>query len=156
MLMIIEDQGNYWVAPTNKCDADIDLLIKHPMGVPVADGFALAPEGSLAYKDRPNSYGTFPRVLGRYVRERNILTWEEAVHKMTSLPASRLGLWDRGVLREGLAADIVVFDPETVIEKADYSNPQEYPEGIPWVIVNGQTTVSPNGHTGARAGKVLP
>ena len=103
----------------------------------------------------PNSYGTFPRVLGRYVRERGVLTWEEAVHKMTSVPAGRLGLWDRGVLREGLAADIVVFDPDTVIEKADYMNPQEYPEGIDWVIVNGKVTVAPGGHTGARAGKIF-
>ena len=79
-----------------------------------------------------------------------MLTWEEAVHKMTSVPAARLGLWDRGVLREGLAADIVVFDPDTVIEKADYTHPQEYPEGIDWVIVNGKVTVAPGGHTGAR------
>ncbi len=155
LLMLVEDRGNYWVAPTNKCDEDVDRLIKHPMGIPVADGYALAPEGSLAYQDRPNSYGTFPRVLGRYVRERGVLTWEEAVHKMTAIPAARIGLWDRGVLREGLAADIVVFDPETVIEKADYSHPQEYPEGIDWVVVNGKVTVSPNGHTGAQAGKVF-
>jgi N-acyl-D-amino-acid deacylase len=155
LLMLVEDKGNYWVAPTNKCDEDVDRLIKHPMGVPVADGYALAPEGPLAYQDRPNSYGTFPRVLGRYVRERGVLTWEEAVQKMTAIPAARVGLWDRGVLREGLAADVVVFDPETVIEKADYSHPQEYPEGIDWVVVNGQVTVSPDGHTGARAGKVF-
>ena len=155
LLMLVEDRGNYWVASTNKCDEDVDRLMKHPLGVPVADGYALAPEGTLAFQDRPNSYGTFPRVLGRYVRERGVLTWEEAVHKMTSVPAARLGLWDRGVLREGLAADIVVFDPDTVIEKADYTHPQEYPEGIDWVIVNGKVTVAPGGHTGARAGKVF-
>ena len=155
LLMLVEDEGNYWVASTNKCDEDVDRLMKHPLGVPVADGYALAPEGELAFQDRPNSYGTFPRVLGRYVRERGVLTWEEAVHKMTSVPAGRLGLWDRGVLREGLAADIVVFDPDTVIEKADYMNPQEYPEGIDWVIVNGKVTVAPDGHTGARAGKIF-
>lgn len=155
LLMLVEDEGNYWVAPTNKCDEDVDRLIKHPMGIPVADGYALAPEGPLAYHDRPNSYGTFPRVLGRYVRERGVLSWEEAVQKMTSIPAARIGLWDRGVLREGLAADIVVFDPDTVIERADYAHPQEYPDGIPWVVVNGQVTVEPAGHTGAQAGEVL-
>ena len=126
-----------------------------PAGRPGGRRYALAPEGELAYQDRPNSYGTFPRVLGRYVRERGVLTWEEAVHKMTAVPAARLGLWDRGVLREGLGADIVVFNPDTVIEKADYSHPQEYPEGIDWVIVNGKVTVGPGGHTGARAGKVF-
>ena len=94
-------------------------------------------------------------MLGRYVRERGVLTWEEAVRKMTAVPAARVGLWDRGLLRPGLAADVVVFDPETVIEKADYAHPQEYPEGIPWVIVNGRVTVAPEGHTGARAGRVL-
>jgi N-acyl-D-amino-acid deacylase len=160
MKMLVEDDLGFWIAPTIKSDEDVDLLIKHPLGIPTADAFALAPEGSLAYQDRPNSYGTFPRVLGRYVRERGILTWEEAVHKMTSIPASRLGLWDRGLLRPGLKADIVVFNPDTVIEKADYERPQEYPVGIDHVIVNGQVTVAPNGaagdeHTGVRAGEVL-
>ena len=155
MSMVLADEGKFGVAPTNKCDDDVDMLIKHPLGIPVADGRSLAPTGPLAYQDRPNSYGTFPRVLGRYVRERGILTWEEAVQKMAAIPASRVGLWDRGVLREGMAADIVIFDPETVVEKADYANPQEYPEGMPWVIVNGRITVAPEGHTGARAGYVL-
>ena len=155
MSMVLADEGKFGVAPTNKCDDDVDMLIKHPLGIPVADGRSLAPTGPLAYQDRPNSYGTFPRVLGRYVRERGILTWEEAVQKMAAIPASRVGLWDRGVLREGMAADIVIFDPDTVIEKADYANPQEYPEGMPWVIVNGKVTVAPEGHTGARAGYVL-
>ena len=153
LVMLAED--NYWCAPTIKCDADVDMLIKHPLGVPVADGFALAPGDPLAYQDRPNSYGTFPRVLGRYVRERGVLTWEEAVHKMTSIPAGRMGLWDRGLLRPGMAADVVVFNPDAVIEKADYGQPQEYPEGIPWVIVNGRVTIAPEGHTGAQAGRVL-
>jgi N-acyl-D-aspartate/D-glutamate deacylase len=154
LLMFLEERGQIWVAPRNKCDADIDQLLKHPCGVPTCDGFALAPEGPLAFQDRPNSYGSYPRVLGRYVRERGVLSWEEAVQKMTSIPAQRLGLWDRGVLRPGMAADVVVFDPETVIERADYARPQEYPEGIEWVIVNGQITVTPGGHTGARAGQV--
>ena len=79
LLMLLQDDGQTWIAPTNKCDEDVDALLRHPMGVPIADGFALAPEGPLAYQDRPNSYGTFPRVLGRYVRERGVLTWEEAV-----------------------------------------------------------------------------
>ena len=154
-LMLLEDEAGYWIAPTIKSDEDVDLLIKHPLSAIVADGMALAPEGPLGNPDKPNSYGTFPRALGRYVRERGVLTWEEAVSKMTSVPAQRVGLWDRGILRPNMKADLVVFNPDTVIEKATYASPQEYPEGIPWVIVNGKVTVSPDGHTGARAGVVV-
>ena len=155
LLMFLEDEAQYWIAPQNKCDEDVDRLLSHPLGVPIADGFALSPEGPLAYQDRPNSYGTFPRVLGRYVRERGVLTWEQAVHKMTSIPARRLGLWDRGILRPGMAADLVIFDPATVVERADYAHPQEYPVGIEWVIVNGRITVAHEKHTGERSGRVL-
>ena len=155
LALYIEEDGQYWIAPQNKCDDDVDRLLRHPLGVPIADGFALAPEGALAYRDRPNSYGTFPRVLGRYVRERGLLRWEEAVQKLTSIPAQRLGLWDRGLLRPGMKGDVVVFDPETVIERADYGHPQEYPLGIEWVLVNGQPTITPDGHTGAQQGEVL-
>ena len=154
-LLLMEDEAQFWIAPEFKSDRDVDMLVKHPLGAVVADALALSPEGPLAFQDRPNSYGTFPRVLGRYVRERGVITWEEAVQKMTSIPASRVGLWDRGVLKPGLMADVVVFNPETVIEKADYTNPQEFPEGIDWVVVNGQVTVSPEGHTGAQAGRAL-
>jgi N-acyl-D-aspartate/D-glutamate deacylase len=153
--MFAEDEGQLWIAPQNKCDKDIDLLLRHPIGVPIGDGFALAPEGFLANQDRPNSYGTFPRVLGRYVRERHVLSLEEAVHKMTVMPAQRLGLWDRGILRPGMAADLVIFDPKTVVERADYTRPQEYPIGIEWVIVNGKVIVTPEGHTGSQSGEIL-
>jgi N-acyl-D-amino-acid deacylase len=155
LLMFAEDEGQYWVAGQNKCDADIDLLLSHPLGVPIADGFALAPEGPLAWQDRPNSYGTFPRVLGHYVRERGVLTWEEAVHKMAAIPAERLGLVDRGMIAADRIADLVIFDPATVKSCADYQHPQDFPVGIDWVIVNGEVTVSPEGHTGAASGEVL-
>jgi N-acyl-D-amino-acid deacylase len=154
LALYVMDEGQFWVAPQNKCDEDIDRLLQHPLGVPIADGFALAPTGALAHKDRPNSYGTYPRVLGHYVRDRGVLTWEQAVQKMASIPARRLGLSDRGILRPGMKADVVVFNPETVASKADYANPQEYPEGVDWVIVNGQPTVTPQGHTSAQAGEV--
>jgi N-acyl-D-amino-acid deacylase len=155
LLMFAEDEGQYWIAGQNKCDADIDLLLSHPLGVPIADGLALSPEGPLAWQDRPNSYGTFPRVLGYYVRERGLLTWEEAVRKMTAIPAQRLGLADRGVIADGRVADLVVFDPATVESGADYQHPQDFPRGVEWVLVGGEVTVSPEGHTGAAAGEVL-
>ena len=152
--LYIEDDGQFCIAPQNKCADDIDRLLQHPLGVPIADGFALAPTGSLAHRDRPNSYGTFPRVFEHYVRQRGVLTWPQAVQKLTAVPAQRLGLFDRGILRPGLKADIVVFNPETIASRADYACPQEYPVGIDWVIVNGQPTVTPEGHTGAQAGQV--
>lgn len=101
------------------------------------------------------SFGTFPRVLGHYVRERGILSLESAVHKSSGEPARRLGLWNRGILRPGLAADVTVLDPPTVRDAGGERAGGRYPHGIRYVIVNGQLTVTPDGHTGARAGQVL-
>jgi N-acyl-D-aspartate/D-glutamate deacylase len=103
----------------------------------------------------PRAYGTFPRILGKYVRDEQILFVQEAIRKMTSLPAARLGLSDRGLLKKGMAADIVVFDPENVIDKATYTKPHQYPEGINYVIVNGTIVVNDGKHTGAKPGRAL-
>ncbi|HLU90730.1 MAG TPA: amidohydrolase family protein, partial [Cyclobacteriaceae bacterium] len=103
----------------------------------------------------PRVYGTFPRVLGRYVREEKLLTLEEALEKMTSLPAKRLGLTDRGSIEEGKKADIVVFDPNTVIDKATFSQPHQYPDGIHYVLVNGIMTIADNKATEQFTGEVL-
>jgi N-acyl-D-aspartate/D-glutamate deacylase len=122
-----------------------------------SDGSALAPYGKVAAGSypHPRNYGCFPKVLGEFVRERRLVTLEEAVRKMTSLPATRFGLQDRGILRPGAAADITVFDPATVADKATFSQPQQYPEGIVYVIVNGQVVVERGQHTGRRPGQVL-
>jgi len=106
-------------------------------------------------KPNPRTYGTYPRYLGRYVRELGILTLEDCIRKMTSLPAQRLGLQDRGLLREGLAADIVIFDPDTVIDKATFEAPRRYPEGILYVLVNGELVVADGQHTGTLPGRAL-
>ncbi|HEY8131960.1 MAG TPA: amidohydrolase family protein, partial [Thermoanaerobaculia bacterium] len=103
----------------------------------------------------PRSYGTFVRVLGRYVREKKLLTLEEAVRKMTSLPAARVGLRDRGLLRPGMKADLVVFDPATVADTATFENPHQYAVGVSYVIVNGVVVVDDAKVTGARPGRVL-
>ncbi|MCX6031550.1 MAG: D-aminoacylase [Chloroflexi bacterium] len=153
--LLAEDEGQLWTAPTVKREEDIALILKHPLGIPISDGFALARDGPLAQPDLPKSFGTFPKVLRQHVREQGLLSLEEAVRKMTALPAARLGLWDRGLLRPGLAADLVIFDPDTVAERADYLHPNEYPVGIACVVVNGQVTVNQSGHTGAAAGEVL-
>ena len=120
------------------------------------DAPALRPEGELGRgQPHPRAYGTFPRVLGRYVREEKLLELREAVRRMTSLAASQFNIPRRGILREGFYADVVIFDPATVIDRATFEKPQQYPIGIDYVIVNGVLTVTPKGHTGARAGRRL-
>ena len=103
----------------------------------------------------PRIYGTYPRVLGRYVREEGVLTLEEAVRKMTSFPAQRLGLWNKGVLRPGADADVVVFDPDTVVDRGTFRDPNQYPVGIEHVLVNGRVSVSEGRFTGETAGRVV-
>ena len=106
-------------------------------------------------KPHPRLYGTMARVLERYVREEGVLTLEEAVRKMTSLPAKKHLLGSRGVLREGWAADIVVFDPATIADVATYDEPRQYPTGIEHVVVNGQIAVRDGTQTDAQAGRML-
>jgi N-acyl-D-aspartate/D-glutamate deacylase len=106
-------------------------------------------------RPHPAAYGTFPRVLGRYVREQRLLELREAVRRMTSHPALQFRIAQRGFLRPGLYADVVVFDPNTVIDRATYERPDQFPVGIDYVIVNGVITVTPKGHTGAHAGRRL-
>jgi len=103
----------------------------------------------------PRAYGTFPRVLGKYVREEGVVSLEEAIRKMSALPAGRLGLKDRGRIKKDLAADIVIFDPKTVIDKSTYTKPHQFSEGIDYVIVNGKIVVEDGIHTGAKPGKAL-
>ena len=99
--------------------------------------------------------GTFPRILGRYVRSQGILSLEEAVRKMTSLPAQTFGLYRKGVLRERLDADMVIFDPQTIIDNSTFDDPTQPPAGIRWVIVNGEIAVKNGQIMGATSGKVL-
>jgi N-acyl-D-aspartate/D-glutamate deacylase len=118
-----------------------------------SDGSAL--NLSAPGKPHPRSYGTNVRVLGKYVREEKVLTLEDAVRKMTSLPAQTMKLKDRGLLREGYWADLVVFDPNTVGDPATYDNPQQYAKGVPYVLVNGTLVIDNGNHTGARPGKIV-
>lgn len=112
-------------------------------------------DGIMGGKPHPRLYGAFPRVLGKYVREENTFSLETAIHKMTGKSAEVLGLKDRGYLKEGLAADIVVFNPETVIDTADYTDPIQYPIGIDYVLVNGKILVNDGEPQAQKAGKVL-
>lgn len=106
-------------------------------------------------KPHPRAYGTYPRILGKYVRQERVLDLPEAVRKMTSMPAQQFGLKDRGIIREGAYADLVIFDPKSVIDTATYEEPIQYPKGMPYVIVNGAMGVEDGRVTGARAGQVL-
>ncbi len=133
-------------------EEDVERIMVHPFTMHASDG-SLEKFGEA--HPHPRAYGTFPRVLGHYVRERKILTLPEAIRKMTSLPASRLGLTDRGLIKEGYAADITVFDPARVIDKATFEKPHQYPEGIEFVVVNGVVTVRKNAMTPDRGGRVI-
>src|SRR5213076_1808979 len=113
-------------------EADVELAMKQPWLGIGSDGSAVNPEMTFEGKPHPRFYGTFPRVLGVYVRERRVLTLADAVRKMTSLAAQITGLSDRGLLRPGLAADITIFDPATVRDKATFEDPSQYPGGIPY------------------------
>jgi N-acyl-D-amino-acid deacylase len=112
-------------------------------------------DGIMATKPHPRLYGTFPRILGRYVREEKVLDIETAIHKMTGKPAEVLGLKDRGILKPGYAADIVVFDPEKIIDTADYTEPVRFPLGIDYVLVNGKILVNDGRPQPQKAGRVL-
>jgi N-acyl-D-amino-acid deacylase len=128
-------------------DADIELFYKQPWVMVASDGGI---DGQ-----HPRGAGTFPRVLGRFVREKHWLTLPEAIRKMTSLPAQRMGLRERGTLRKGTFADLVLFDPQTVIDRATFDKPQELPVGIQTVFVNGEMVWNEGRPTGSRPGRVL-
>ena len=154
--LLVEERGHVSIVLFSMSEDDMRTCLRHPLGCVGTDGLVFAPYGPLSRgKPHPRSYGTFPRVLGRYVREEGLLPLEEAVRKCTSLPAARLGLTDRGLLRPGMRADIVVFDPATILDTATFEDPHRHPEGIAWVIVNGVLTVDGSAHLNPGAGQVV-
>jgi N-acyl-D-amino-acid deacylase len=137
-------------------EKDFLRAVTHPHVMIGSDGSALAATGEMAVgKPHPRSYGTFPRILGRYVRDERVLSLAEAVHKMTGLPARRLALRDRGQIRVDAKADLVVFDPRRVADQATFEDPHRYPVGIEHVVVNGRFVIKDGEHTGSLPGKVL-
>ncbi|MCE2902033.1 MAG: N-acyl-D-amino-acid deacylase family protein [Gemmatimonas sp.] len=133
-------------------EGDVRRIMTSPYTMIASDGRLSRPGDGHPH---PRAYGTFPRVLGEYVRTQKLLTLETAIHKMTQMPATRLGLRDRGVLRDGAMADVVVFDAATVKDQATFTEPHQYPAGIGTVIVNGTVAVASGKATGVRAGQVL-
>jgi N-acyl-D-aspartate/D-glutamate deacylase len=138
-------------------DADIEAIFREPFVMVASDGSAVAPYGLLAadYYPHPRNYGCFARVLGEFVRDKQLVELGDAVRKMTSLPAQRFGLQQRGQVQPGWFADITVFDPTTVADKATFEAPRVYPDGITHVFVNGEQIISNGRHTKLRAGTVL-
>jgi N-acyl-D-amino-acid deacylase len=147
-LLIAEDLRLNEVTPGPHTDG-IRRFLRHPLGMVGTDSTFLGAKPS------PRTYGSFPRILGQFVRDEALLSLEEAVRRMTSAPAARLGLRDRGLLRDGAAADVVVFDPATIRSNATYDEPRRSPDGIEQVIVNGTAVVSDGAHTGATPGRAL-
>jgi N-acyl-D-amino-acid deacylase len=130
-------------------EADVERILCHPASMIGSDGLAHDAH------PHPRLWGTFPRVLGRYVRQQKLLTLESAVHKMTGLPATRFGLRGRGRIAPGFHADLVTFDPDRVLDRATYQSPHAPPDGVKAVYVNGQAACEDGRMTGARAGHVL-
>jgi len=156
--LYLEDEGLTQVAAGGISEGDIEAVLTWPWSCVSTDGFAVDGEVDLRSPSsgvHPRQYGTYPRVLGEWVREKRLVGLEEAVRKMTALPAGFLGLKDRGVIREGARADMVIFDPVQVQCRADHARPQAPPDGIDYVVVNGQVAVREGEVTGARAGEVL-
>jgi N-acyl-D-amino-acid deacylase len=137
-------------------DPDVEFALTRPWTTIGSDGAALAPDGILARSSpHPRSYGTFPRVLGHYVRERKSLSLGDAIRKMTSLPAARLKLRDRGTLATDMKADVVVFDAATISDRATFDAPHQLSTGVRWVVVNGEIVLAEGRHTNAKPGRVL-
>ena len=153
---LVEQGGSVPTIYEHHTEKDMNLALVQPWCSIGSDGSAYATEGPLRRGNpHPRNFGTFPRVLGVYVRERGLLRLEDAVRKMTSLNAAKLGLTDRGLLRAGQFADLTLFDPERVIDKSTYTSPFAYNEGIEYVIVNGQVVLEKGKHTGARPGRSI-
>jgi N-acyl-D-aspartate/D-glutamate deacylase len=155
--LVAQGEGRVMAIYHMMSEQDIETALRFPWTSIGSDaGAALnpgTPDGTgLAH---PRAYGNFPRVIARYVRERSVLTLEEAVRKMTSWPATRMRLAGRGLIKEGCWADVVVFDLAKLQDRSTYAEPLLFPEGIAYVLVNGQVVIDQGRHTGARPGQVL-
>jgi len=154
--LLAADEGATYVAVFSIDEADVQALLRSPAAFVGSDGRAVARDSVVGQgRPHPRFYGTFPRVIGRYARDLGLMSLATAVFKMTGGPAAALGLADRGLLREGYRADVTVFDPATIIDRATFEEPHQYPVGISTTIVNGVVVVDGGGHTGARPGRVL-
>jgi N-acyl-D-aspartate/D-glutamate deacylase len=156
MDLVVADRGQTACIIAIMTEEDVRTALRHPLVSIDTDSGAKAEDGPLSEsKSHPRAWGTFARILGKYVREEKLLTMEEAIRKMTSLAAARVGLHDRGLLRPGMAADVTVFDPATIRDVATFENPNHYSIGVQWVFVNGRAVVANGAITAERPGRPL-
>ncbi|MCC6591016.1 MAG: D-aminoacylase [Bryobacterales bacterium] len=154
--VLIDNSGSVPTVYFHHSEDDMRYALKQPFVSIGSDGTAVATEGPLARGNpHPRYYGTFPRVLGRYVREEKVITMEEAIRKMTSANAAKIRIYDRGLLRPGLAADVTVFNADSIIDHATYDKPHQYSTGVEYVIVNGRVVLDRGQHTGAKPGTII-
>ena len=158
-LDLVDEESNHVGAVVhNRVESDVRYFLSHPLAMIGSDGTAVSPTGVYAQeRPHPRFYGTYPRILGRYVREQSLMSLETAVQKMTSMPAERLRLRDRGRVEEGCVADLAVFDPETVIDRATFDDPHQLAAGVPHVLVAGELVVHDGAaHGGAAGARAAP
>ena len=156
MDLVRQERATVSMVVFSQSSDNVARALAHPAVMVGSDSLGLTSgPGPHPGKPHPRMYGTFPRVLGEFVRERRLFSLETAVHKMTGMPAARLGLRDRGLLRPGFAADLAVFDPAAVRDEATFADPHRYPAGIPYVIVNGTVVVDGGRFTAAGTGRIL-
>jgi len=154
--LILADRGQTGAIYFMMSENDLRAAMRAPFVSFCTDSGARATDGPLAgAKSHPRGWGSYPRILGRYVRDYRLLTLEQAIHKMTGMPAARVRLRDRGLLRQGMYADITIFDPQRVLDRASFEMPNQHPEGIPYVIINGQIAVDNGRRTSVLAGQVI-
>ena len=150
MDLILEEQCRVTMFGRYRREEDQRVAIAHPLTMIETDAMGYV-EGS----PPPGQYGTFPRILGRYVREEKLLRLEEAIRKMTSYPAQTMGLSKKGAIRNGADSDLVVFNADTVIDRSTFEDPKRYPEGIEYVLVNGEVVVDQGEFSGKMKGRVI-
>jgi dihydroorotase/N-acyl-D-amino-acid deacylase len=156
MDLVIADNDESSVVISIMTEDDVRQALNDSLVAVGTDSPAMAEDGPLSdTKSHPRGWGSFPRILGKYVREEHLLTLEEAIRKMTSRPATRVGFTDRGILRNGMMADITVFDPATIRDVATFDDPNHYSVGVKWVLVNGRAVVADGKITSERPGRAL-
>ena len=154
--LLLEEDGNVSMCGFGMSEENTSRILSHPLCMIASDASARATYGKLSEGNpHPRSYGTFPRFLGRYVRQNKIVSLPEAIKKITSFPADTLGISNRGRIAKGMMADITCFDYENLIDKSDYVNPHQYSQGVQFVIVNGQVVIDKGEHTGKLPGQIL-
>lgn len=154
--LLLEEEGSAGMIIFYGLEDDVKRIMQHPLHMVGTDAGCCNIKGPFCRgKPHPRHYGAYPKILGKYVREEGILSWKEAIRKMTSFPGQRFGIFNRGVLRPGMWADITIINPATVIDKSTYKDPHRFPEGIPYVIVNGEIAINDGKYTEKRAGKTL-